>query len=641
MQPKISVILPVYNVAPYLRKCMDSLLAQTLHDIEIIAVDDCSPDDSIDILLEYAAIDERIIIVRNEKNLKLAGARNAGLAVATGEYVSIIDSDDYIDLDFLEKLYSLAKHEDADIAKGVRRDLPANQIINNNTMIKRNKWNFRFTLWTAIFRRSLLELHDIKFVVDTIVFQMRAVYYANKISTRDDTFYNYCRREDSNDSPSFSLEKWQSLNIRGGDLVLDFINSVEIKKSDYLLLVKKLILPLYFYGYNKMEDVSKAKAAEILEYVLAESWRKVKYKPSLSLEYRKRKRELFNSGRDCIAIATFSNDVTTNIGDAIQENAIYDAIKTVLPDVKVTKIPRKDWMYSKFRSLSVMQGWFGNKTSIPKGRKLWIATHFAGELRESYEITPPRVKGFGAKDISTAKIVPGAYISRCYTLTLPKRDASPEDGRVFLTNIPTEWEKFIPDELIKDCVRVTHHYEGSDMATAARELIAQFRDEARLVISCKVHCLSPCVAMGIPVVALLEGNEGMARMSFLSGIIPFYTEQELRDGRVDWNPSAPAIETLKSLMLANLKLSILAAQGYHVDNSELNNIRHKIEEYHSTPHLHEELYKMPSVSAPLLTRSISIIIGTLKRCKLYRPVYWLIMKTGLWGIVKRFYKPMA
>lgn len=300
MQPKISVILPVYNVEPYLRRCMDALINQSLSDIEIIAVNDCSPDNSLCILQEYAEKDNRVRIINNEENLKLAGARNVGLNAAKGEYVSIIDSDDFVELDFLEKLYGLATDEHADIAKGIHRELPENKIVDYNDSISENKWNFRWHLWTAIFKRSFLMQYEIKFVVDTIVFQMRAVYYSNKVAVCSDAVYNYCRRDDSNDSPVFALEKWQNLNIRGADLVLDFINSVNIKRADYLLLVKKLILPLYFYGYRRMEDINKVKAAEILDFALTNFWKRVKYKSSavLMLHYLNKRRELKNSAKN-------------------------------------------------------------------------------------------------------------------------------------------------------------------------------------------------------------------------------------------------------------------------------------------------------------------------------------------------------
>lgn len=291
---KVSIILPVYNVEPYLAKCLDSILNQTLKDIEVICVNDCSPDNSLQILESYAAKDERVKVINHEQNLKLAGARNTGLDAATGEYVCFLDSDDTIEPDFCEKLYKLAKDSNADIAKGAYKIISSVdgsiKFCSNNNTINKNKYNFRFTLWTAIFKLDLLKKYNIKFVVDTIVFQMRAVHYADKIVTCDDAVYNYFRREDSNDSPVFSLEKWQSLNVRGGDLVLDFINSVDIEKENYVLLVRELILPLYFYGFNKLAKIDVPAGAEILADVLMKFWNDVRYKNDIKKSVKKYRR---------------------------------------------------------------------------------------------------------------------------------------------------------------------------------------------------------------------------------------------------------------------------------------------------------------------------------------------------------------
>ena len=92
--PKVSVIIPVYNVEEYLRECLDSIVKQTLREIEIICVDDGSTDNSLEILKEYAKKDNRITVI-TQKNLHAGVARNAGLAVAKGEYLSFLDSDDF------------------------------------------------------------------------------------------------------------------------------------------------------------------------------------------------------------------------------------------------------------------------------------------------------------------------------------------------------------------------------------------------------------------------------------------------------------------------------------------------------------------------------------------------------------------
>ena len=106
---KISIILPVYNTGAYLRQCLDSLVNQTIQDIEIIAIDDNSTDNSMNILKDYQNIyEDKIKIIANEYNLGAGASRNKGLEQASGEYISFIDSDDYIEKDMMETLYNQA-----------------------------------------------------------------------------------------------------------------------------------------------------------------------------------------------------------------------------------------------------------------------------------------------------------------------------------------------------------------------------------------------------------------------------------------------------------------------------------------------------------------------------------------------------
>lgn len=113
IHPKVSIIIPVYNVEKYLPRCMDSLLNQTLTDIEIILVDDESPDNCPAICDEYAKNDNRVRVI-HKKNEGQGYARNAGLETATGEYIAFVDSDDYVELNAYQILYSVAKDSKAD-----------------------------------------------------------------------------------------------------------------------------------------------------------------------------------------------------------------------------------------------------------------------------------------------------------------------------------------------------------------------------------------------------------------------------------------------------------------------------------------------------------------------------------------------
>lgn len=123
---KVSVIIPVYNVEKYIARCLDSVINQTYLDLEIIVVNDATPDNSMCIVEEYAARDSRIRIVHNPRNLGLMMTRKSGYSVATGNYLTFVDSDDYLPLNAVELLVSKAMETDADIVSGVIKYLHAN-----------------------------------------------------------------------------------------------------------------------------------------------------------------------------------------------------------------------------------------------------------------------------------------------------------------------------------------------------------------------------------------------------------------------------------------------------------------------------------------------------------------------------------
>jgi len=181
-QPKISIIIPVYNAENTLKQSLDSAIRQTLHDIEIICVDDASTDASAHILSEYAASDTRIRIIRHDENKGEGGARNTGLDQANGEYVFHLDADDTLPADALEKLYMEAHMHGSDMVKG-RYDLifadgsiveqawsaPDHKVINTNIV----KSDFLKQIPTShcsyIYRRKFLNKHNIRYRTDLVV----------------------------------------------------------------------------------------------------------------------------------------------------------------------------------------------------------------------------------------------------------------------------------------------------------------------------------------------------------------------------------------------------------------------------------------------------------------------------------------
>ncbi len=242
--PKVSVIVPCYNVAPYLERCLDSLLGQTLRDIEIICVDDKSTDNSLEILNKYAEQDKRITVIAHEQNSGVSTARNNGMAAAKGEYLGFVDPDDYVDLDFYEKLYSKAVETGADITRGVAKiteqdgssRLDCAQMENIRTF---GKWRFLYYWWTAIYSRKMLKKHQIQFPThiptgQDVVFLTYCISHANKVAVCDNTNYNYMRHDfslDENIMPPYKIES----RINTARMILDVYNTAEISTTDYLV----------------------------------------------------------------------------------------------------------------------------------------------------------------------------------------------------------------------------------------------------------------------------------------------------------------------------------------------------------------------------------------------------------------------
>ena len=168
-----------------------------------------------------------------------------------------IDGDDYLDHDFCEKLYKLAKYKDADIAKGLTKTLnPDGTVVvanDNNNIVEHGKFYFMGHLLTGLYnRKKLLQKHNVRFYIDFFCFQIQAVYFANKIVCDNTAFYNYVRHENSCDSDIFTLEKWMRLNLGHANFIYDWVNS-----HDYSDDVRKIYLErirgLYFYGFNKLD----------------------------------------------------------------------------------------------------------------------------------------------------------------------------------------------------------------------------------------------------------------------------------------------------------------------------------------------------------------------------------------------------
>lgn len=235
MTPKISVIVAVYNVEPYLRRSMDCLMNQTIQNLEFICIDDCSTDGSLEILREYEAKDNRFKIIHLKENLGAATARNKGLDIAKGEYLGFIDPDDTIDLNYYEELYKIAEKTNADIVKCAIKDVYKDGTTiksRANNAIRMNKYNFVNEWTTAIYKTKFIRDNNIRFPdectkAQDIVFLNRTVLKAKDIECIDNVFYYYYKRDNSLNALKIPLKSIQSA-CKARELMAQDLNDTEI-----------------------------------------------------------------------------------------------------------------------------------------------------------------------------------------------------------------------------------------------------------------------------------------------------------------------------------------------------------------------------------------------------------------------------
>lgn len=226
MKPKLSIIVPVYNVELYLHKCIKSILTQSFTDFELILVNDGSQDNCKNICEEYSLLDSRIRVI-NKANGGLASARNAGLDIARGDFIGFVDSDDYIEEDMYELLYNSVIEHHADVAECsiniINIDKSIHQIQNTGEIfVGDNEYaltqllnnGYRNSVWNKIYNRELFinlrfpnKLYEDGFLVYKILLKSRKYVFIGKSK------YNYFKRTDSimSKQESFSLKQLDGL----------------------------------------------------------------------------------------------------------------------------------------------------------------------------------------------------------------------------------------------------------------------------------------------------------------------------------------------------------------------------------------------------------------------------------------------
>lgn len=227
MSTLVSIIVPVYNVQKYIRRCLDSIINQTYKTLEIILIDDGSTDDSGKICDEYAKKDNRIIVKHNT-NRGVSYARNYGIKLANGQYLSFIDPDDYVDLDYIENLLRPMLEDDYDLVVCNIKHVYTNKIINNAlqvNMLTNNYYNdfylldiLRATPVNKLFRSNIIKLFDLKFFENSSYSEDRIFNYhygnhVKKYKYLNKAMYYYCHREEMSLSKRKTLKSFKSALI--------------------------------------------------------------------------------------------------------------------------------------------------------------------------------------------------------------------------------------------------------------------------------------------------------------------------------------------------------------------------------------------------------------------------------------------
>lgn len=210
--PKVSVVIPVYNVEQYIDKCARSLFEQTLDDMEFVFVNDCTKDRSIDILLdvleEYPHRKLQVRVLEHEVNQGLPQARQTGINHATGEYIIHCDSDDWVERNMYEHMYMIATHDDADIVI-CEFNINDNEIVKSVDATVKKPEDFRIgimtktvhcSVWNKLVRKSLYEnriLYPTENYAEDLALMAQLFYYADIFSYCSTALYHYRNNPDS------------------------------------------------------------------------------------------------------------------------------------------------------------------------------------------------------------------------------------------------------------------------------------------------------------------------------------------------------------------------------------------------------------------------------------------------------------
>jgi glycosyltransferase involved in cell wall biosynthesis len=278
--PKLSIVVPVYMVEPYLKKCVQSLLNQTFTDIEIILVDDGSPDKCGDICDEFARSDQRVRVI-HKANGGLSSARNVGVGVAKGEYIGFVDSDDWVAKEMYEKLINAAEKADADIAccgiyhvkrgqTSVYYAFEHDQIFEHDEAVKKVLLNhFKSFAWNKIYKKKLFEglRYPVGWYHEDLALTYLLYERAKRMVGIKDACYYYLRRSGSITFKASAECKYHDFYFWLKRECFAYERYPDIFPACRLLTIKAAI-SAYSYNMAADEDSFQKNAKVIKKYLL-------------------------------------------------------------------------------------------------------------------------------------------------------------------------------------------------------------------------------------------------------------------------------------------------------------------------------------------------------------------------------------
>lgn len=287
MSSTVSIIVPVYNSEKYIHRCIDSIINQSYKDIEIIVIDDGSIDGSVDIINNYAKQDHRINLY-TQQNSGPSLARNYGLSIASGKYITFCDSDDYLEYNYIQQLIQSIEQLDVDIVSSGYIDISKygtiklNDFYNGKPILSKQEFvdsifkGVGGTLWGKIFKKEIISKYNLKlnpniYMCEDMIFVLQYSMLCKSFGAIEQNLYNYYRLNDESISKKMNISYYKNLIevLEEIETILK-VNDFDVNYIDKILSnrIKNMLINLLIIQNDKEHNYSKEKKIENIKYLI-------------------------------------------------------------------------------------------------------------------------------------------------------------------------------------------------------------------------------------------------------------------------------------------------------------------------------------------------------------------------------------